>query len=627
MIFARKVWQLLVGIKDAMALTFLLGFFFLIYAVLLSRPSPGQVREGALLLKLDGAIVEEPAAVDPFSTLISGSMPSHQYRVRDLVRALDAAITDDKIKAVVLDLSKFSGGGLVHMEEVGEALDRVKAAKKPVLTFAYGYADDALLLAAHSSEVWVDPLGGAFILGPGGQGLYYAKLLERFKVNTHVYRVGTYKEFVEPYTRNDMSEPAREARTAVVGALFDEWKANLAKARPQANIKLVTEDPAGWYQAAGGDGAQAAKTAGLVDQIGDNVAFGKRVAKLTGEDLLDPHPGGFAHSTLKAFLAAHEPKKPGKAIGVITIAGDIVDGKAGPGTAGGERIANLLDGKDARDIAALVIRVDSPGGSVTASERIRTAIERHKARGIPVVVSMANVAASGGYWVATPGTRIFAEPGTVTGSIGIFAVVTSFEKTLADYGVTADGVRSTPLSGQPDILGGFTPELDAMLQATIERGYQRFVGLVGQSRGKTITQVDAMAQGRIWDGGTARQLGLVDQFGSLDDAVVYAAAQAKLEKDDYHPRYLGENQSVYASLLEQLTGDDGSSESQGGDLFAQLSGRQQAMMARAFSDAERMLASRGMQAYCLECSVTAPPLTRPSGTSGLLGWMRALMVR
>ncbi len=619
MTFARKVWHLLVGIKDGLALLFLLLFFGALYAVLMSRPSPGQVREGALLLKLDGAVVEEPEAADGFSALLGGSLPTKQYRARDLVRALDAAVGDDKVKAVVLDLSRFSGGGLVHMEEIGAALDRVKAAKKPVLTYAFGYADDGVMLAAHSSEVWVDPLGGAFILGPGGQNMYYAKLLERFKITPHVYKVGTYKDYVEPYVRNDMSAPAREARSAVLGALFDSWKADVKKARPKANLDLVTKDPAGWYKAAGGDGAQAALNAGLVDKVGDRVAFGKHVAELVGEDKLDEKPGAFAHSTLKAFLAKHEAETKGKAIAVVTIAGEIVDGKAGPGKAGGDRIAELLDGKDTKDIKALVIRIDSPGGSVTASERIRTAIERQKAKGIPVVVSMANVAASGGYWVSTPGTRVFAEPGTVTGSIGIFAVVNSYEKALAQYGVTSDGVRTTPLSGQPDVFGGFTPEVEALLQSTIERGYQRFIGLVGKARGKTPEQIDQIAQGRIWDGGTARQLGLVDQFGGLNDALNYAAAQAKLEQGDWHAAYLGQKEGGYASLFERMTDDEDSSPPEEGDIFAMLSGRQQGMITRALTQASHLMGASGMQAYCLECPAPDAPRARVAKPAGWLG--------
>lgn len=622
MIFARKVWHLLVAIKDGLALLLLLMFFGLLYAVLTMRPSPGAVHTGALLLNLKGVVVEEPASVDPFAVITSGGdLPDAQYRARDLVRALDAAVTDSRIKAVALDLTGFGGGGLVHMQEIGAAMDRVRAAKKPVLTYAVAYDDDGVMLAAHATEAWINPLGGAYVLGPGGQTQYFAALLEKLKINVHVFKVGTYKDFVEPYLRDSMSEPARAARKAVVDAVFETWKADVAKARPKANLALVTADPVGWIKGANGDAALAAKNAGLVDRLGDRVAFGSRVAELAGKDPLDARPGAFAHTGLKAWLAANEPASTGKPIGVVTIAGEIVDGDAGPGMAGGDRIAHLLDSAATKNLAALVVRVDSPGGSVMASERIRGAIERIKARGIPVAVSMANLAASGGYWVATPGTRIFAEPGTITGSIGIFAILPSFERTLADYGVRSDGVRTTPVSGQPDMLGGLTPEVEAIGQSMVEAGYARFTTLVARSRGKTPQQMDAVAQGRIWDGGTARQLGLVDQFGNLDDALAWAAQQAKLKDGGWHAVYLGLDANPYASLLEKLVGEDDDGTAPEADVFARMALGQRASVMQALAGAERLIGTRGAQAYCLGCPeavAVSPPGNAAKGWVALL---------
>src|SRR5688500_13673605 len=459
MIFARKVWRILVGIKDGFALLFLLLFFYALYAVLTYRPNPGLVRDGALLLKLDGVVVEEPAEIDPLQLLLSGSAPLKEFRERDLVRAIEAAAEDDRIKAVVLDLDSFGGGGLVHLERIGEALDTVRAAKKPVLTHALAYGDDAMLLAAHASEVWADPLGGAVVVGPGGSRLYYKNLLDDLKVNVHVYKVGTYKSAVEPFIRSDASPEAEEALSAVYSALWEDYRAQIAKARPRANLDMVTKDPVGWLRAAGGDTGKAALQAGLVDKLGDRTACGARVAKIVGEEP-GGRPGEFRDTELEPWLADLEEDDDGQAIGVITVAGEIVDGGAGPGQAGGDRIAKALDDALDDDLAALVVRVDSPGGSVFASERLRPAILRHTAKGRPVVVSMANLAASGGYWVSTPADRIFAEPGTITGSIGIFGIVPSFETTLSDWGVTADGVRTTALSGQPDLVGGLTPEVD-----------------------------------------------------------------------------------------------------------------------------------------------------------------------
>ncbi|GAA4643094.1 signal peptide peptidase SppA [Pontixanthobacter gangjinensis] len=622
MAFAGKVWRLLVGIKDGLSLLFLLLFFSLLFAVLTARPSPAQVTEGALLLDLDGVVVEEKSAIDPFQALLSGQAPVGEFQSRDLVHALDQAASDERIKAVVLDLTSFVGGGHVHMQEVAEALARVREADKPVLTYAIGYSDDAMMLAAHASEVWVDPLGGAVIAGPGGSRLYYGKLLENLNINARVYKVGTYKSAVEPYLRGDMSPEARENYAALYGSLWEEWQAKVKKARPQLQLDKVTKTPAEWVAESQGDLASAALAAGLVDKIGNRVEFGERVAELAGEDKFDEAPGAYAKTELGAWLADNAVETPGDAIGVVTIAGEIVDGEAGPGTAGGDRIAALLDDALDDDLKALVVRVDSPGGSVMASEEIRLAILRHKAMEIPIIVSMANVAASGGYWVSTPADRIFAEPETITGSIGIFAVIPTFERAATEWGVNGDGVQTTPLSGQPDLISGFTPEVDSILQASIEDGYRDFISRVSKSRNLTLAQVDAIGQGRVWDGGTARQIGLVDQYGGIDDAIAYAAKQAKLADGEWHVQHLGNAPGGYDSLLRNMMSSETRSAKRG-DLFAMVSGRQQALLGQVQSDLDRLLAVRGMQAYCLECPISPNARTETAPPAGWLARMFA----
>lgn len=623
--FARKVWHLLVGIKDGLVLLAMLLFFMTLFAALTARPSPGQVREGALLIKLDGSVVEEPAAVDPLEALVATEAPMKEYRARDVARAIDLAAKDDRIKAVAIDLSRFTGGGQVHMSEIGAAMDRARAAKKPVLTFATAYADDGVQLAAHASEVWVDPLGGAFVAGPGGERLYFGALLQRLKITTHVFKVGTYKDFVEPYLYDKASAPSLEARRALYAAVWENWKAEVARARPKADIARVTGDPVGWIKAAGGDAAKAALQAGLVDRTGDKVAFGRRLREIVGEDPLSDKPGAYAHTGMAALLAAHPQDKTGKALAVVTVAGELVDGKAGPGTAGGTRIARLIDEAASDDTAGLVLRVDSPGGSVFASEEIRTALLRYKASGRPIAVSMANVAASGGYWVSTPAQRIFAEPSTVTGSIGIFSIIPSFERALADYGVNSDGVRTTPLSGQLDLISGLTPEVESMLQANIEHNYGRFLGLVAASRGKTPEQIDAVAQGRVWDGGTARQNGLVDQFGGLNDALAWAAKSAELG-DQWHPRFYGGEADPYASLVERLSGgdeDETDAPAAAGDLAALIGRQQDARLGHLAGELERLVTLRGTQALCLDCPVE--PRAADAGAKGLLARLAALL--
>ena len=621
MSFAGKVWRLLVGIKDALALLFLLLFFIVLFAALGSRPSPAVVRDGALLFELDGMVVEEKSNADPFEVVLSGTLPDGEYAVRDIVRAIDAAAGDKRIKAIAFDLSSFLGGGQVHMQEIAGALDRFRRSGKKVLTYALAYGDDALTIAAHSDEAWVDPLGGALILGPGGERLYYAGLLERFDVNARVYRVGSFKSAVEPYMLSGMSDEARENAEALYQAMFEEYLANISKGRPGAKLDLVTQDVPGWIAASNGDLARASVAAGLVDKIGDRTQFGERMAEIGGKDAWDDRPGAYAATELKPYLADIGEDDAGKAIGVITIAGEIVEGEAGPGTAGSDRIAALLDDALNRDLAGLVVRVDSPGGTVTGAEEIRRAILRHKAKGIPIAVSMANVAASGGYWVSTPADRIFAEPETITGSIGIYTVIPTFEGTLASFGVTTDGVRTTPLSGQPDLAAGFTPETEAVLQATVEDGYRRFLSLVSESRKKTPAQIDEIAQGRVWDGGAARQIGLVDQFGGLDNALEWVAGQAKLEEGKWHAEYLATSLDPWSAAIASMLGGGEGGQPEARDITAMVGARQEALLSRLAGDLNRLLGTRGAQAYCLECPTQPVPRAEPRGNAltSLLG--------
>ncbi|WP_239804494.1 signal peptide peptidase SppA [Croceicoccus hydrothermalis] len=623
MAFARKVWKLLVAIKDGLVLLLLLIFFGLLYAALSYTPTVAAVKEGALLVTLDGVVVEEPQIIDPVSLLLSNSAPTREHRALDVVRAIEGAADDDRIKAVVLDLDYFLGGGAVHMERIGEAMDKVRAAGKPVLTHAILYADDSYQLAAHASEIWLDPLGGALVAGPGGTNLYYADLLDRLNVNVHVYRVGTYKSAVEPYVLNQQSEPAAEAARALYDTIWTNYREGVTRARPKAQIDAVVSEPAALIRAAGGDPARAALASGMVDRLGTRAAFGAHIAEMVGADDTDEAPGSFAHSGYRTWLDNNPLPTGGGAIGVITVAGEIVDGEAGPGSAGGTRIAEQLDDALNNDLAALVVRVDSPGGSVLASEEIRQAILRHKARGIPVVVSMANVAASGGYWISTPADAIFAEPSTITGSIGVFAVLPSFERTLGEIGVNADGVQTTPLSGQPDVLGGFTPELEQVMQAQVEGTYSRFLSLVAKSRNMPLARLAPIAEGRVWAGGTARQLGLVDRFGGLDDAAAFAAAKAGLDEGAWHYDFLDPEPDPLTAIFASMAGpdEDSAASARRADLFAHVAAARNAMIANMLRDGERLMGEAGIEARCLECPATmrAADTAPPPG-----GWFAAL---
>ncbi len=616
--FARGAWKILVAIKDGLALILLLLFFAGLYALLSARPNIAAINEGALLLNLEGVVVEEPAAPDITAFLTGGNRGTvREYRLRDIVRAIDASADDDRVKAVVLDLSLFMGGGQSSLSSIGDALDRAKKAGKPVYAFANFYSDDSYQLAAHADQVWMDPMGGIVFAGPGGSRLYYKNLIDQLGVTAHVYRVGTYKSAVEPYLRADQSPEAKEASNALYSVLWDNWLTDVKKARPTADLEPYAKDPAGFIQAAGGDYAKIAKDQKLVDIVGDRVAFGRFVAEKTGTDKLQT-PDSFKAIKYDNYVAANPPATNGSPIGIVTVAGTIVSGEEGPGTAASGRIAKqIYKALEEDELKALVVRIDSPGGSAFASEEIRLALNDVKKAKIPVVISMGDVAASGGYWIAAAGDHILAEPETITGSIGVFAVLPSFEKALAKWGVTADGVQTTPLSGQPDFIGGFNDDLNGILQAGVEHNYADFIDLVGKARGKTSEQVNRIGQGRVWDGGTARQLGLIDGFGGIDAAMAEAAKRAKLKDGEYHAKYLDAPASFGWLPF-------------GGIPFVQekparinsIAGwaaqQQRVTFNRALVTMENLLSAQDAQALCLECAGTVPARNANHNLSDLL---------
>ena len=604
--FVGAIWKLLVGIKDALVLLLLIIFFAGIYGALSARPAP--VRDGVLDLELNGSVVEQPARRQWSDVAASGRID--QYRLRDLVAALGKAKDDSRVKAVALDLSGFTGGGATAIGDLADAVRAVRAAGKPVVAYGVGYTDDSYALASAASEVWLNPLGAVLISGPGGSNLYYKGLLDKLGVTANVYRVGTYKSAVEPYIRNDMSPEAKQNYTALDQARLETWKQEVKQARPKANIDLFLTNMNGAVAAAGGDIAKAALNAGLVDRIGDRRAFEERLAALGGG--AGPRGATYKQVKLGSYVADVVDRHPAGPIGVVTIAGTIVDGTAGPGTAGGDTIARQIeDGGRNKGIKALVVRVDSPGGSVLASERIRQALLEAKSKKIPVVVSMGSVAASGGYWVSTPADFIYAEPSTITGSIGVFGVLPSFQGTLQKLGVGADGVKTTALSGEPDLLKGPSPEASQLIQTGVEAMYGRFLGIVAASRHKTPQQVDQIAQGRVWDGGTARQLGLVDGFGGMSEAIAKAAQLAGLG-NERGVRYLERQPTFRDQLIDALADDDGDGASVPEDAFSMLARQPGQQLAQAFDEVQSILSGPSIQARCLECASTEParPLNR-----------------
>jgi len=604
MTFIGKIWRILIGIKDGLVLLAMLLFFGLLYAALSSTPNNATVHTGALYIDLSGTIVEQPQQASPEELLLGGGQ-SNEHRLRDVIHVLETAAADPRIKVVALDLDGFWGGGQVALQRVGDALDKVRKSGKPVIAFASGYMDDGYLLASHASEIWLDPMGIAIIAGPGGNQPYFKGLVDKLGVTVNVYRVGKYKSFVEPFIRTDQSPEARAANQALADAIFADWMANAKSARPKAKLDAYIAASANMD----GPMSDKARQFGIVDQVADKLAWAKRIAKIAGTE--DDQPAdSFKQTDFADYLTANPLPSDGK-IGIITVAGEIVDGEAPAGSAGGDTIARIiLDALAKKELKALVLRIDSPGGSALASEKIRQALLQAKAQGIPVIASMGNVAASGGYWVAMAGDKVFAEPGTITGSIGVFGVLPTFEKSLAKLGVTADGVGTTPLSGQPDLLRGTNAATNQLFQAGVEDVYRRFTGLVAAQRKLPLTKVMEIAEGRVWDGGSARQLGLVDAFGSLEDAISEAAKRAKLSGRDARPVYLDRMPNWFELYAEGLIGSEARAPI---DPYGHLMLRQQAGLIAGVQDGLTILNGPAIQVRCLGCP-SAPKIVRKKDT-------------
>ncbi len=629
--FARKVWKFLVAVKDGLALLFLIVFFGALAVLLSGRPQGGPVTEGALILALDGTISEQPANIDPLATLISGSAPVREFAARDILHALDKAKDDDRVKMIVLDLDRFLGGGQATLAEIGDRLDAVKKAGKPVHAYATLYTNDSYQLAAHATKIWVNPMGGALITPTGGKNLYFGEALTKLGVTANVYRVGTFKSAVEPYVRNDQSPEAKENAVALYSGLWQAYQDEIAKARPAAQIAQLVKDPASLVEASDGNLAKMALSLKLVDEMADPVQFAAAMNKA-----MDEEPGEFATdiagTVIQDYIFANPMEQSGEPIAVVTIAGTIVDGEAGAGVAGGDTIAaQLYEVASDDSIRALVLRVDSPGGSAFASEQMRLAINAVKAKGKPVVVSMANVAASGGYWVAMPGDVIFAEPETITGSIGVFGVLPTFEGTAKKLGVSTDGPALGPLTGQPDVIGGANDDFNRVAQAGVERVYAQFLGIAAKSRKMNVAKVDTLGQGRVWGGGDARQNGLIDRFGGLDEALAEAAKRAKLGKDDWYPMHIEQE----PDFLTGLFGAGPSAQSplvfatprasvsgQGGDIFSYVRREQVRQQAAALASLSLLMGTQGVQTLCLECVSLRPAPAMTSAQAAAMGpWL------
>jgi protease-4 len=533
--FFHVVWRALDGLRKALHLLLLLLIFGVVFAALAPHV-PLVPSKAVLVINPQGALVEQTTGgpVDRAIAQAYGRTQSETL-LRDVVDAINIAKTDNRIEAILLDLGNMSGGGISKLDEVASALKAFRAAGKPVIAFGESYDQSHYYLAAQADEIYLDPHGMVYIDGFGYYRMFLKDAIDKLGVDVNVFRAGKFKSYTDQFSRNDMSAQEREESGAWLNSLWRDYQASVTKARnlqPQAISDYVAQIvPA--MRANGGDLAGVATERGLVNELKTRAQVEQRLMSITGEDK-ETH--SFQGVEFVDYLTAERPRqtlaRSGKKIGIVVASGEILDGTQPAGTIGGDSLAELL--RDARyddDIAAIVLRIDSPGGSVFASEVIRREVEALKHEGKPVIASMSSTAASGGYYIAMNADEIWASPTTLTGSIGVFAVLPTLERTLTKFGVHTDGIGTTPLSGGFDLQRSLSDSQRELLQLNVEHEYKQFIGNVAAARGKTVEEIDAVAQGRVWSGSDAKEHGLIDKLGSLQDAIDAAATRAKLGKD------------------------------------------------------------------------------------------------
>ncbi|TAM98671.1 MAG: signal peptide peptidase SppA [Rhodanobacteraceae bacterium] len=547
--FARALGR---GINIARLVIINVVFFGLLFLILglAFQGAPKVGPDTVLLLKPQGALVEQ-FSIDAFARAAAraSGQPVGQVRVRDLVAAIDHAAHDPRITRILIDPSDLQFGGMGALEEVGAALDRFRAAGKPVIAWGTNLGQMQYLLAAHANEILLDPAGSISITGLSDYRSYYKTLLDKLGISAHLFRVGEFKSAAEPFILDQPSTAALEADKYWMGGLWNTWLDEIGALRHIAPATLAqqidnlpTEIPA-----ANGEVAQLALKLHWVDGL----ATREDVVRMMQEHGVATDNGtGFRAVDLARYLPQTLDLGVGKPqVAVVVAEGDIMRGEQPAGEIGGESTAALIrEARADRDVRAIVLRVNSPGGEAFAAEQIRREVLLAEQAGKPVVVSMGDVAASGGYWISMNAKRIFAEPDTITGSIGIFGLYFSASDGLAKLGINTTGEGTTPLAGAFDVRRPLDPSLTAMVQSTVDAGYRQFVGNVAKARGKNYADVDAIAQGRVWTGAQALQRGLVDQMGGLQDAIAWVAKDAGFG-NNFAVRYVQPPTSAFQRFL------------------------------------------------------------------------------
>lgn len=560
--------RLLVGAWNAVNFTRRLVFnlvFLVLLAIFLVAvfSSPGVkplANESALVIHLGGNLVEQYTAspVDRVFNQAMGQGPV-ETQLRDLLKAIEAAKDDPRIERIVLVTDGFNVSGFAALRDVAAALRDFRASGKEVIAFGNGMEQKGYYLAAQADEVYIDPDGAVLLEGLGRYRMYYREgLQDKLGVDVHLFKVGEYKSAAEPYILDAASPEAREADLFWMGDVWNRFVADIAEARGLEKAELdamINELPAR-VQAANGDLGKLALEEKLVDGLKTSQELEQM---LIGRGALDEESNSFRQIDLRAYLVQmglHQlPLDNRPQVAVVVAQGEITDGEQPPGTVGGESTSALLrQAREDENVKAVLLRVDSPGGGVFPSEQIRREVELTQAAGKPVVVSMANVAASGGYWISMNADKIYADESTITGSIGIFGLWMTAPRVLDKLGINTDGVGTTPLAGAFDPTRPMDPNVGVIIQSVIEKGYRDFIGKVAEARGKETGEIDAVARGRVWSGAQAHERGLVDELGGFREALAEAAKLAELEDGQYGVTYVEKPLSPYEKFLVDLGG-------------------------------------------------------------------------
>ncbi|WED20942.1 signal peptide peptidase SppA [Vibrio sp. JC009] len=606
--FFKLIWKIINFIRLAIFNLFFLFILVMIYIgyTHTEKPAPEPVKEAsALVLNLSGPIVEQRTYVNPMDSF-TGSMFGQELPKEnvlfEIVDAIRYAAEDENISGLVLALREMPETNLTKLRYIAKAINEFKESGKPVYAVSEFYNQSQYYLASYANKIYMAPDGGILLRGYSVYPLYYKTLLEKLDVNTHVFRVGTYKSAIEPFIRDNMSDEAKESASVWLKQMWGAYVADVANNRKIESEKInpTMDDFLAMLKESDGDVAKLSLKLGLVDEL----ATRQQVRKAMGEEFGVKDKDSYKAIGYYKYLSSipGDTSFAADDIAVVVASGSILDGSHPKGTIGGDTTSQLLrQARKDKDVKAVVLRVDSPGGSAFASEVIRNEVEALREAGKPVVVSMSSLAASGGYWISASADKIIAQPTTLTGSIGIFSVITTFEKGLNKYGVYSDGVGTTPFSGV-GITRGIPEKAGQAIQMGIESGYNRFIGLVSQSRNMSLEQVDNVAQGRVWTGQDAMKAGLVDKLGDFDDALDLAAELAGLE--DYNIYWVEEPLSPTEQLFQQLI--ERVQVSSGLDISSMLPKALQPVSSKLLQDAQLLNTfndPKGNYALCLNCAV------------------------